>query len=71
MAAGRHTLRLSGYAPALPTPFHETGKLDGTALEWLCHRQIEDGASALVFCGTSAEAPTLSRAEHDTIAHCR
>jgi 4-hydroxy-tetrahydrodipicolinate synthase len=67
MAAGRHTLRLSGYAPALPTPFHETGELDGTALEWLCHRQIEDGASALVFCGTSAEAPTLSRAEHDTI----
>ena len=67
MTAGRHTLRLSGYAPALPTPFHETGKLDGTALEWLCHRQIEDGASALVFCGTSAEAPTLSRAEHDTI----
>ena len=67
MAAGRHTLRLSGYAPALPTPFHETGELDGTALEWLCHRQIEDGASALVVCGTSAEAPTLSRAEHDTI----
>src|SRR6202047_3850939 len=57
MTAGRHTLRLSGYAPALPTPFHETGKLDGTALEWLCHRQIEDGASALVVCGTSAEAP--------------
>ena len=67
MTAGRHTLWLSGYAPALPTPFHETGKLDGTALEWLCHRQIEDGASALVVCGTSAEAPTLSRAEHDTI----
>jgi 4-hydroxy-tetrahydrodipicolinate synthase len=67
MAAGRHTLRLSGYAPALPTPFHETGELDGTALEWLCHRQIEDGASALVVCGTSAEAPTLSRTEHDTI----
>jgi 4-hydroxy-tetrahydrodipicolinate synthase len=67
MTAGRYTLRLSGYAPALPTPFHETGELDGTALEWLCHRQIEDGASALVVCGTSAEAPTLSRAEHDTI----
>jgi 4-hydroxy-tetrahydrodipicolinate synthase len=67
MTAGRHTLRLSGYAPALPTPFHETGELDGTALEWLCHRQIEDGASALVVSGPSAEAPTLSRAEHDTI----
>jgi 4-hydroxy-tetrahydrodipicolinate synthase len=67
MTAGRHTLRLSGYAPALPTPFHETGELDGTALEWLCHRPIEDGASALVVSGPSAEAPTLSRAEHDTI----
>jgi len=67
MTAGRHTLRLSGYAPALPTPFHETGELDGTALEWLCHRPIEDGASALVVSGPSAEAPTLSRAEHDSI----
>ncbi len=67
MSAGRHVLRLSGYAPSLPTPFHDTGELDSTALEWLCHRQIEDSAAALVVCGTTAEAPTLRRAEHDSI----
>ncbi len=66
-AAGRHVLRLRGYAPALPTPFDATGELDRAALERLCHRQIEQGASALVVCGTTGEAPTLSRAEHDTI----
>jgi 4-hydroxy-tetrahydrodipicolinate synthase len=66
-APGRHVLRLRGYAPALPTPFDAAGELDRAALERLCHRQIEEGASALVVCGTTGEAPTLSRAEHDTI----
>jgi 4-hydroxy-tetrahydrodipicolinate synthase len=66
-ATGRQILRLRGYAPALPTPFDAAGELDCAALERLCHRQIEDGASALVVCGTTGEAPTLSRAEHDTI----
>jgi 4-hydroxy-tetrahydrodipicolinate synthase len=66
-AKGRHVLRLRGYAPALPTPFDDAGELDHAALERLCHRQIEEGASALVVCGTTGEAPTLSRAEHDTI----
>ena len=63
-ATGRHALRLSGYAPALPTPFDDAGELDLPALERLCHRQVEDGATALVVCGTTGEAPTLSRAEH-------
>jgi 4-hydroxy-tetrahydrodipicolinate synthase len=58
---------LSGFAPALPTPFGEAGELDTAALEHLCNRQIEDGANALVVCGTTGEAPTLSRAEHDAI----
>ncbi len=59
--------RLSGYAPALPTPFDAAGEVDNAALERLCIRQIEQGASALVVCGTTGEAPTLSRAEHKTI----
>ncbi len=63
----RHVLRLSGYAPALPTPFDDAGELDLPALERLCHRQIEEGAAALVVCGTTGEAPTLSRAEHDSV----
>src|SRR5262245_47777776 len=58
---------LSGYAPALPTPFDENGKIDGAALELLCERQIQDGATALVVCGTTGEAPTLSRSEHDQV----
>ena len=66
-ATGRHVLRLSGYAPALPTPFDDAGELDLPALERLCHRQVEDGATALVVCGTTGEAPTLSRAEHASV----
>ena len=58
---------LSGYAPALPTPFNDGGELDIAALEQLCDRQIREGASALVVCGTTGEAPNLSRAEHDSI----
>ena len=41
-ATGRHVLRLSGYAPALPTPFDDAGELDLPALERLCHRQVEE-----------------------------
>ena len=66
-AVGRHVLRLSGYAPALPTPFDDAGELDLGALERLCHRQIDEGATALIVCGTTGEAPTLSRAEQDSI----
>jgi 4-hydroxy-tetrahydrodipicolinate synthase len=67
MITGRHVSRLSGYAPALPTPFDQSGNLDGAAFERLCERQIREGATALVVCGTTGEAPTLSRAEHDAI----
>src|SRR6195256_300372 len=64
---GRHVSRLRGYAPALPTPFGDSGDLDVAVLERLCRRQLEEGATALVVCGTTGEAPTLSRAEHHTI----
>src|SRR3979411_2281258 len=67
-ATGRHVLRLSGYAPALPTPFDDAGELDLPALERLCHRQVEDGATALVVCGTTGEASTLNRTEHASVA---
>ena len=64
---GRHVSRLSGFAPAVPTPFDENGAFDSAALERFCNRQLQDGATALVVCGTTGEAPTLSRAEHDQI----
>ena len=58
---------LSGYAPALPTPFNAADEIDAAALERLCDRQIREGATALVVCGTTGEAPNLNRDEHDTI----
>jgi 4-hydroxy-tetrahydrodipicolinate synthase len=64
---GKHVSRLSGYAPALPTPFEDNGCVDAAAFERLCDRQIREGATALVVCGTTGEAPTLSDAEHDAI----
>jgi 4-hydroxy-tetrahydrodipicolinate synthase len=64
---GRHVSRLSGYAPALPTPFDNGGDIDSAAFEQLCDRQIREGATALVVCGTTGEAPTLSPAEHRTL----
>ena len=62
-AIDRSVAKLSGYAPALPTPFNETGAVDGAAFARLCDMQIHQGATALVVCGTTGEAPTLSAAE--------
>ena len=64
---GRYVSNLSGYAPAVPTPFDDNGHIDSAAFEQFCERQIREGATALVVCGTTGEAPTLSRAEHDTL----
>jgi 4-hydroxy-tetrahydrodipicolinate synthase len=61
---GRHVSRLSGYAPALPTPFDDEGNLDRRAFELLCDQQIRHRATALVVGGTTGEAPTLTAAEH-------
>jgi 4-hydroxy-tetrahydrodipicolinate synthase len=66
-AIGRHVSRLSGYAPALPTPFDAEETIDAPAFERLCDLQLAKGATALVVCGTTGEAPTLSPEEHRTI----
>ena len=63
----RHVSRLTGYAPALPTPFDDDDNVDIEAFERLCDRQIHEGATALVVCGTTGEAPTLTPAEHDAL----
>jgi 4-hydroxy-tetrahydrodipicolinate synthase len=64
---GRHVSKLSGYAPALPTPFDGEGCIDAVAFERLCDLQIAHGATALVVCGTTGEAPTLRPQEHDAL----
>lgn len=61
---GRHVSKLSGYAPAVPTPFNSNGRIDYDAFERYCDRQVKEGAIALVVCGTTGEAPTLDPAEH-------
>ena len=66
-AIGRHVSKLSGYAPALPTPFNDEGSIDSDAFERLCDLQVANGATALVVCGTTAEAPTLSAREHSDL----
>jgi 4-hydroxy-tetrahydrodipicolinate synthase len=64
MSIGRHIVRLSGFAPELPTPFDDDDRIDGRAFERFCDLQITSGATALVVCGTTGEAPNLTRAEH-------
>lgn len=55
--------------PALPTPFTDDDKIDYCAFKRLCGLQIEHGASALVVCGTTGEAATLSLEEHGYLIH--
>ena len=52
----------SGSIPALVTPFQD-GSVDEAAFRRLIDWQIEQGSSALVPCGTTGEAPTLSNDE--------
>jgi len=61
---GRHVSKLAGYAPALPTPFGADGDIDIPAFERLCELQLAHGATALIVCGTTGEAPTLIPEEH-------
>jgi len=67
LVVGRHVSRLSGYAPAVPTPFDQDKNIDRAAFEKFCERQIREGATALVVCGTTGEAPTLRPAEHHVL----
>lgn len=52
-----------GTATALVTPFRSDGSIDFSALERLIEFQIAEGIEALVPCGSTGEAATLSTAE--------
>ena len=52
-----------GSIPALITPMKD-GAVDELAFRRLVRRQIAQGSSGLVPCGTTGESPTLSHAEH-------
>ncbi|MFV0516827.1 MAG: 4-hydroxy-tetrahydrodipicolinate synthase [Aminipila sp.] len=53
----------TGAAVALVTPFKD-GKVDFSAMEKLIDWQINEGIDAIVSCGTTGEASTLSTEEH-------
>ena len=65
MSKNKKTL-FKGAATALVTPFRN-GEVDYKCLGALIDRQIDLGISALVICGTTGEAPTLSNIEHKRI----
>ena len=56
----------SGVATAVITPFKEE-KIDYDAFETILEKQIESGIDAVVVCGTTGEAPTLSENEKKSI----
>ena len=55
--------RLAGSLVAMVTPFGN-GTVDHAALALLCERQVRAGTAALVVCGSTGEAASLSPAEH-------
>ena len=57
----------SGSIPALVTPFTQDGAFDEAAYRALIDWQIAEGSSALVPCGTTGEAATLTADEHFAI----
>lgn len=60
----------SGSIPALVTPFQD-GSIDEAAFRRLVEWQIAEGSSALVPCGTTGEAPTItSEEQHRLFALC-
>ncbi|WP_374528051.1 4-hydroxy-tetrahydrodipicolinate synthase [Novosphingobium sp.] len=60
----------SGSIPALVTPF-SGGTIDEDAFRRLVDWQIENGSKALVPCGTTGEAPTItSEEQHRLFAIC-
>ncbi len=54
----------SGSIPALVTPFGEDGAFAESAYRDFIDWQIAEGSSALVPCGTTGEAATMSAEEH-------
>jgi len=54
----------SGSIPALVTPFDEDGTFIEKSYRELVEWQIAEGSSALVPCGTTGEAATMTKDEH-------
>ena len=57
----------TGAATALVTPFHGDGSIAWDELERLVELQIEGGIDAIVACGTTGEAATMTTEEHTQV----
>ncbi len=59
----------TGSGVAIVTPFKENGDVNFSALEKMIDFQIENGTDAIIICGTTGEASTLTDDEQiDTVA---
>lgn len=59
-----------GAGVALVTPFQDNGEIDYNWLEELVEEQIAGGTDAIVACGTTGEASTMTHEEHlDVISY--
>ena len=54
----------TGVGTALVTPFDHCGEILWEELDRLVEVQIAGGADAIIACGTTGEAATMSSAEH-------
>ncbi|MBR1692818.1 MAG: 4-hydroxy-tetrahydrodipicolinate synthase [Lachnospiraceae bacterium] len=60
-----------GAGVAIITPFHEDGSVNYEAFAEQIEYQIENHTDAIIVCGTTGEASTLSHEEHlDVIRYC-
>ncbi|MEK7673121.1 MAG: 4-hydroxy-tetrahydrodipicolinate synthase [Patescibacteria group bacterium] len=59
--------KYAGTWTAIITPFDGFGKVDEAALRKIVQRQIENGVTGVVPCGTTGESPTLTWAEQKRI----
>lgn len=54
----------TGSGVALVTPFKENGEVDFAKMKDLVEFHVENGTDAIIICGTTGEASTLSHEEH-------
>lgn len=60
-----------GAGVAIATPFKENGEVNYDEFERLIEFQIENGTDAIIVCGTTGEAATMSEREHmDVVKFC-
>ncbi len=61
----------TGSGVAVVTPFHENGEVNYEKFGELLEFQIQNGTDAIIVCGTTGEASTLTHEEHlDVIKYC-